>query len=42
MIRRLHSRLGIPAEILIGEERPRRPRRVGPNGRRAAKLKQAS
>jgi HTH-type transcriptional regulator/antitoxin HigA len=42
MIRRLHSRLGIPAEILIGQERPARPRRAGSSGRRTAKLKQAS
>ena len=42
MIRRLHSRLGIPAEILIGEERPRRQPRVRPSGTRAAKLKHAS
>jgi HTH-type transcriptional regulator/antitoxin HigA len=42
MIRRLHSRLGIPAEILIGEVRPRPQRRVGSNGRRFAKLKQAA
>lgn len=39
MIRRLHGRLGIPAEILIGKETGRRPSR---GSRRSASLKRAS
>jgi HTH-type transcriptional regulator / antitoxin HigA len=42
MIRRLHRRLGIPADILIGVASKARPPRARPGARRSSALKRAS